>query len=691
MERALRSVISLTLLLLPNGSIQISHNLNFLRDYEITRISFHFQKYNRTNTSVIETFEVLTVNFEAFQKIYHLRLFEEETLSRHFVEETKNFSTYRGFVERENRSEVIGYFRHNIFVGQIYLPDEILYLESAAHYLNDSKYEDSVLVYKESDVVYRDADSKTRFHDFYAKSNKNDVNIAESNLKDRKFCLVQLVSDYTFSESMNFDENLIKAEMIHMMKQVDNIFKHTDFDEDGKPDGIGIFIAEIFIKRNLPENISLVTNSREFLHFASLDIQMSCLSVWFCYRNFEDHVAYSYHPLESANETGGICQMPIKDEETGKWHSKNIVYVTYIHYDQRLPAPVVLAKLIHEIGHCFGSPNDPPNDPVCSPDDVHEAFGNYIMHEEFVDGIQANNQIFSLCSRRAIHNFMLRKGRCLNVSLKSVCGDGITEQDEECDCGYKEICDLIDDCCVPVDGNYSDKECTFRRSLSKRCSPHESECCNTDCKVVGREEHVTCFPENPCKKESVCNGKSETCPLAEYKTDGSPCLGTFLTCRSGECSSNPCLDHNLTMCNCSPESGEECHVCCFNEWHVCQSVSKFGFLAPNGRLFLKFPKTKCAKEKGECNSNGACMVTENPEKMWISLYWPYLVLFIVSFPVACLILLYVIKKRQSTTPNSNAITPQTSNTNPKFSYQPSYLNVESNLDQQHSTVFGRQF
>ena len=84
----------------------------------------------------------------------------------------------------------------------------------------------------------------------------------------------------------------------------------------------------------------------------------------------------------------------------------------------------------------------------------------------------------------------------------AICGNGVVEDGEECDCGWEEDC--LEDCCWPQRTKYSSNQlpCTLRPT--KQCSPSEGPCCNQDCSYnIGMQ----CRDDNGCRDQSYCNGQ----------------------------------------------------------------------------------------------------------------------------------------------------------------------------------------
>nr|XP_020635916.1 disintegrin and metalloproteinase domain-containing protein 32-like [Pogona vitticeps] len=144
---------------------------------------------------------------------------------------------------------------------------------------------------------------------------------------------------------------------------------------------------------------------------------------------------------------------------------------------------------------------------------------------------------FSSCSIEDFQNFIKFKGApCLsnrpnlklylkrkNARDKPVCGNGVLEPGEKCDCGSAEECKKSK-CCTTA--------CTFQRGAV--CS---NELCCEDCKFKAR--NTVCRPaaDKSCDFSEYCNGSSASCPADVYIQNGFRCAFNTGFCYGGSCQS----------------------------------------------------------------------------------------------------------------------------------------------------------
>ena len=201
-------------------------------------------------------------------------------------------------------------------------------------------------------------------------------------------------------------------------------------------------------------------------------------------------------------QVGSVC--------TKKGINVNAVSKDVIQYAGTLMA--------HEFGHTLGFMHDGQNyDGTGACDVDRDIMGPTINGPE---------EVFSQCSIDQYNSGTFREGgtlhnvdhSCLTDPTEFVCGNGIREGDETCDC-FGNDCTGKDSHCDAA---------TCRLLPGKTCSQLHDTCCNaagTGARLAS-ENHV-CRPagDNPCDIDEVCDGTSVSCPADQRKATGEKCLG----------------------------------------------------------------------------------------------------------------------------------------------------------------------
>ncbi|XP_053895402.1 disintegrin and metalloproteinase domain-containing protein 20-like [Malaclemys terrapin pileata] len=133
---------------------------------------------------------------------------------------------------------------------------------------------------------------------------------------------------------------------------------------------------------------------------------------------------------------------------------------------------------------------------------------------------------FSNCSRAVYFNMIRKPGKTclLNIPEKKIfgtqmCGNGVIEDEEECDCGMDEVC-LRSGCCL--------SNCTIKQGAA--CV---SGLCCKNCQLH-RQGKICRESIGECDLPEYCNGTSSWCPEDVFKQDGTPC-GDKDCCFQGKC------------------------------------------------------------------------------------------------------------------------------------------------------------
>jgi hypothetical protein len=130
--------------------------------------------------------------------------------------------------------------------------------------------------------------------------------------------------------------------------------------------------------------------------------------------------------------------------------------------------------------------------------------------------------VFSQCSHAYYHNWLITSSyaSCLaernHYYQGSVCGNGILEVGESCDCGSADECK--DKCCDAA-------TCQLKSGPEYQCSDNSSPCCK-DCKLIGADGDHICrqLGNKQCDLVEYCDGYSPQCPLNIVQPTGTSCV-----------------------------------------------------------------------------------------------------------------------------------------------------------------------
>ncbi|KAI8815439.1 Metallo-peptidase family M12B Reprolysin-like-domain-containing protein [Cladochytrium replicatum] len=230
----------------------------------------------------------------------------------------------------------------------------------------------------------------------------------------------------------------------------------------------------------------------------------------------------------------------------------------------------------HEIGHNFNAIHDCTSDQCpcsgnncgCCPCDGCDCKGAFIMHP--TDGSTTNT--FSQCTVKSVCSSFPRLGSCLKTTgtipplSANICGNGIKEAGEECDCGVGDAC-KNDPCCNAA---------TCKLKAGAQCADKNDECCSS-CKI--RPKGFVCRPQDgPCDVAETCSGTNATCPSDVLVTDGTTCNNGLSDskCASGLCTSRDqqCNNPQLGTTKACTGTGFECKITCATSGTQCLSVGK---------------------------------------------------------------------------------------------------------------------
>uniref|UniRef100_A0A8C7AQT1 A disintegrin and metallopeptidase domain 3-like n=1 Tax=Neovison vison TaxID=452646 RepID=A0A8C7AQT1_NEOVI len=106
----------------------------------------------------------------------------------------------------------------------------------------------------------------------------------------------------------------------------------------------------------------------------------------------------------------------------------------------------------------------------------------------------------------------------------SLCGNGILEPPEQCDCGGTEHCREFQKCCNPAD-------CTLTEFADCGTGP----CCDRETCLISIRGTLCRESKDPCDFPEFCNGKNEYCVPDAKSADLEPCNNKTAYCYNGVC------------------------------------------------------------------------------------------------------------------------------------------------------------
>uniref|UniRef100_A0A672GHP2 Disintegrin and metalloproteinase domain-containing protein 10 n=1 Tax=Salarias fasciatus TaxID=181472 RepID=A0A672GHP2_SALFA len=624
---------------------------NYIRHYE--GLSYDTKalhtSHQRARRALSPQDRTVRLDFHAHGRYFNLRLKRDTSLfSPDLVIEVSGEEApvdtshiYTGEIFGEKDTLTHGSVVDGRFEGFIKTHQGMYYIEPSERYLGDKNVPFHSVIYHEDDINYPHkygSEGGCADHSVFERMKKYQASAAEEPVKvragvitvdstdhhclcraagkEKNTCQLFIQTDHLFYKYYGTREAVI-AQISSHVKAIDSIYQATDF--------MGIRNISFMVKRIRINTTLDQTDSTNPFRFANIGVEKFlelnseqnhddyCLAYVFTDRDFDDGVLGLAWVGAPSGSSGGICEKS-KLYSDGKRKSLNTGIITVQNYASHVPPKVSHITFAHEVGHNFGSPHDSGIE--CTPGESKlqekKEQGNYIMYARATSGDKLNNNKFSICSIRNISAVLTKKrDDCFVESGQPICGNGLVEAGEQCDCGYSDQCK--DECCYSANEGEG-KRCQLKPG--KICSPSQGPCCTPQCTF--KDMNVMCRVESDCALEGRCNGATAQCPSSEPKENLTLCHEDTQVCLNGVCSGSICVKYGLEVCTCASQEGQDeaaelCHVCCMEKMNpsTCASTGSEKWVQFfNKKITTLQPGSPCNDFKGYCDVFMRCRLVD---------------------------------------------------------------------------------
>ncbi|KAH6618471.1 ADAM 8 precursor [Boeremia exigua] len=423
----------------------------------------------------------------------------------------------------------------------------------------------------------------------------------------RKVALVGVAADCTYIQSFNRDRNQTQQNIIEQINLASELFESTF--------QISLGLANVVITD--PDCPATAQQSTPWNQACSDSVNIQARLNLFSSWRGQQQDTYSHWTLLSTCNTdtavglawlGQACVQG--SQQNGGSSSETVAGANVV-----IRTATEWQVIAHETGHTYGAVHDctsqscadsnTVNSQQCCPLSSSQcnAGAQFIMNPSTAQGITRFSpcSIGNICSalqRNSVESSCLTNNRGITTIGEPVCGNGIVEEGEDCDCGGTSQCG-DNSCCNP-------NTCRFINNAV--CDDSNEDCCR-NCQYANST--VVCrASQGPCDPQETCNGTSPYCPADTWEAAGTSC-GENLQCASGQCTSR---DQQCKTLMGSYTQGNETYACDTRSCTLSCQSPRFGDTC-YGLQQNFLDGTVCAG--GHC-TNGRCDGNVGTEiKSWI--------------------------------------------------------------------------
>ncbi|KAK6960864.1 ADAM 17-like protease isoform X2 [Biomphalaria glabrata] len=552
-----------------------------LSSFEYYETFNYISEFTRVKRSFGQTQLVKRVHFHVFNISFDLTLESGATvLARNFKTYLVNgYGKMRPFTidtatvftghRTDNSSIIVSAHTEDVLWSiQVFEVNNIYVIEPAWYYLtaDSNPKNNTYLAYRASDLknvtwkcLNKYANQSKTFKTLYSMPDKAAGHFAELKKRSTKgtTCLMNMFADYDlFARRCRHSEQICGSLIVSLVQKADAIYRASVFDYEKNImfTNISLHIKNLYIYTSYTISDP---NGGKFVHFNvdgiawTADDKLNSFAYYMLYMHPKlclNHLVTSFpfpQKVLGLAYTGGICKVMSEDH----FVMNTALISTMSSSQEQVSSLEVLLAFAH--GHNFGSDHDPNKYP-CSQSEANG--GNYIMWAYSGTGKYTNNFRFSPCSLKSIGRTIANADCFVEDFDKSLCGNGLPEDTEECDPG------LIlnnDPCCT--------SDCQLKQGAI--CSDKHQQCCSS-CRVASNQTMCSDTEYWSCKQRTYCTGDSLECPQALP-------LPNFTTCLDGgQCFNGVCVGYceakgqyekvSLRSCLCkTPEFA--CKWCCYDD------------------------------------------------------------------------------------------------------------------------------